>query len=184
VASEKQIAANRLNALKGGVKTAEGKAAVRLNAVSHGLLSNEVLLTGEDSHRLAALRQQFLAELQPVGELETLLVERIVSSFWRLRRCVRIEKIRTKHGGDYRYEDWGVFMRYETALERQIYKAIHELQRLQIARVASQLVNESSDNEDDLVDEARGQVKDFLTRHSALIYNQTPDKDEDNSFEN
>jgi hypothetical protein len=184
MASEKQIAANRLNALKGGVKTGEGKAAVRLNAVSHGLLSNEVLLTGENSHRLAALRQQFLDELQPVGELETLLVERIVSSFWRLRRCVRVEKIGTERGGDYRFSSWEILMRYETALERQIYKAIHELQRLQIARLASQPVNDSSDNEDDVVGESHQQVKDFFTKHNALIYDQTPNKDEDNSFEN
>jgi len=41
--TEKQIQANRLNALKGGVKTEEGKAAVRLNAPSHGFFCNEVL---------------------------------------------------------------------------------------------------------------------------------------------
>lgn len=54
--TEKQIEANRLNALKGGVKTGQGKAAVRLNAVSHGLLSKEVLLPGEDGCRLATLQ--------------------------------------------------------------------------------------------------------------------------------
>jgi hypothetical protein len=56
VSSEKQIQANRINALKGGVKTAEGKAAVRLNAVSHGFFSNSVLLPGEDRHLLEELR--------------------------------------------------------------------------------------------------------------------------------
>jgi hypothetical protein len=34
MASEKQIQANRLNALKGGVKTEEGKAVIRLSALS------------------------------------------------------------------------------------------------------------------------------------------------------
>ena len=37
MASEKQIAANRLNGLKGGVKTLAGKAISCLNAVSHGM---------------------------------------------------------------------------------------------------------------------------------------------------
>jgi hypothetical protein len=72
MATEKQIRANRLNALKGGVKTEEGKAAVRLNAVSHGFFCNEVLLPGEDAGLLNALSEKYMSELQPVGELETL----------------------------------------------------------------------------------------------------------------
>ena len=56
MSSEKQIAANRQNALKAGVKTAQGKLAVRLNAVSHGLFTKDVLLPGEDAKLLAKLR--------------------------------------------------------------------------------------------------------------------------------
>jgi len=42
--SDKQAEANRRNALKStGPKTPEGKDAVRLNALKHGLLSQEVL---------------------------------------------------------------------------------------------------------------------------------------------
>jgi hypothetical protein len=145
VTTEKQIAANRLNALKGGVKTETGKAAVRLNAVSHGLLSKEVLLPGEDGCRLAALRRQYLAELQPEGELETLLVDRIVSSSWRLRRALRIEKTDTPDGGNYRFGNWHIYMRYETALEHQIYKALHELQSLQAYRLAKRAAEAQAD---------------------------------------
>ncbi len=48
MASEKQVRANRQNAQKStGPKTPEGKAAVRLNAAKHGLLSKETLLPGE-----------------------------------------------------------------------------------------------------------------------------------------
>jgi hypothetical protein len=47
--SDKKIEANRRNALKStGPRTTEGKAAVRLNALRHGLRSEEVLLSGED----------------------------------------------------------------------------------------------------------------------------------------
>ncbi len=47
--SDKQIRANRRNALKStGPKTPEGKTAVRMNARMHGLRSQEVLLPGED----------------------------------------------------------------------------------------------------------------------------------------
>ena len=51
--SDKQADANRRNARKStGPKTPEGKAVARLNAVKHGLLSQEVLLPGEDESAL------------------------------------------------------------------------------------------------------------------------------------
>ena len=83
--SDKQARANRQNALKStGPKTPEGKDAVRLNALKHGLLSQEILLPGEDEGALRELGERLRAELQPVGELENLLVDRIIASYWRL----------------------------------------------------------------------------------------------------
>src|SRR5215211_2959763 len=90
--SKKQIEANRRNALKStGPKTPEGKASARLNATKHGLLSQEVLLPGEDEEALNELGERLRAELQPVGEMENLLVERIIDATWRLRRLSRVE---------------------------------------------------------------------------------------------
>jgi hypothetical protein len=146
--SEAQIKANRENGLKGGVKTADGKEVSRLNAVSHGLFCREVLIRGEDASSLSALSARLTTELQPQGEMETILVERIVSSTWRLRRALRAERINSTlrrcrdnndrqeviAGVDYLYSGWQNYSRYETALERQIYKALHELERLQKAR--------------------------------------------------
>ena len=88
----KQVQANRRNALKStGPKTPEGKAAVRLNANKHGLRSQEVLLPGEDEEALKRLDENLRAELQPVGELENLLVDGITAAHWRLRRLRRVE---------------------------------------------------------------------------------------------
>ena len=91
--SEKKAEANRRNALKStGPKTPEGKAAIRLNALKHGLLSREMLLSGEDGGALRELAEGLRAELQPVRELENLLlVDRITSLLWRLRRLGRVE---------------------------------------------------------------------------------------------
>src|ERR671920_2465712 len=90
--SEKQVQANRRNALKStGPKTPEGKDAVRLNANKHGLRSQEVLLPGEDEETLQELDENLRAELEPVGELENLLVDGIVAAHWRLRRLRRGE---------------------------------------------------------------------------------------------
>ena len=90
--SDKQVQANRRNALKStGPKTPEGKVAVRMNAKTHGLRSQEVLLPGEDEEALKELDENLRAELQPVGEHENLLVDGIVAAHWRLRRLRRVE---------------------------------------------------------------------------------------------
>jgi hypothetical protein len=158
--SERQLAANRRNAKKGGVKTAEGKALIRLNALKHGLLSQEVLLAGESEETLIELEERLVAELQPQGELERILVDRIVSSTWRLRRAIRVETnyiqaefddCSSMSWGRKPNEEakaWNMLVvrelgnsntwlnlnRYEAAIERQIYKALHELIGLQMAR--------------------------------------------------
>ena len=199
--SDKQARANQQNARKStGPKTPEGKAAVRHNALTHGLLSQEVLLPGEDEAPLKELSERLRAELQPVGELENLLVDRIIAAYWRLRRLGRVE------AGIFAFELYGELAnraqqeantykrsqlddllertdgttitdeqkhqqalskvqemetlqnaetatlgrtfirdaseanafsklsRYETAMERSLYRALHELQRLQAAR--------------------------------------------------
>src|SRR5918997_3885490 len=92
MASKNQPQPNRRNALKStGPKTPEGKAAVRLNAKQHGLLSREALLPGEDEQALKELDETLRAELRPVGELENLLVDRVIPAHWRLRRLGRVE---------------------------------------------------------------------------------------------
>ena len=90
--SDKQIRANRKNALKStGPKTPEGKDVVRLNAVKHGSLSQEILLPNENKAAFEELSERLREELQPVGELESMLVERIIAAYWRLRRLGRVE---------------------------------------------------------------------------------------------
>ena len=90
--SQKQIEANRENGKKGGVKTEEGKAVSRYNAIKHGLLSKEVLLNGEDEKTLIEIGRRLRTELQPQTELELVLVDRITANVWRLRRVMQIER--------------------------------------------------------------------------------------------
>jgi hypothetical protein len=90
--SARKVEANRQNALKStGPKTPEGKNASRLNSLRHGLLSEEILLPGENEEVFRQFGERLRAELQPVGELENLLVDRIVEASWRLRRLRRVE---------------------------------------------------------------------------------------------
>lgn len=153
--SQKQIEANRENAKKGGVKTEEGKAVSRYNAMKHGLLSKEVLLQDENRADLVSLGKELRSELAPASELELMLVDRITANVWRLRRVMQIERemieddVQPKaHDKDQRIktlgqavsydfshcDTYGKLIRYEASIERGIYKALHELQRLQAIR--------------------------------------------------
>jgi hypothetical protein len=149
--SEKQLEANRQNAQKGGVKTDEGKAVSRYNALKHGLLSQEVLLKGEDEEMLIELGKQLRGELKPANEMELILVDRIIANTWRLKRALKAETGMIYEdcnglGGrktlgealSYdlsNYDTYGKFSRYEGSIERGLYKALHELQRVQAARL-------------------------------------------------
>ena len=77
MATERQIAANRVNGLKGGVRTEEGKAISRLNARKHGIFA------------LALTEEELVADLKPVGAMEEILVEKLAPTFMRMRRCAR-----------------------------------------------------------------------------------------------
>ena len=96
VVSEKQHRANRKNATKStGPKTPAGKTTVSRNALKHGLLAKDVVITGTDLTECRAEFDAFLAdlcsELQPDGLIEETLVERIATCYWRLRRVQRFE---------------------------------------------------------------------------------------------
>lgn len=93
--SEKQRIANHNNGLKStGPKTVEGKRIASRNAVRHGLLSNAGLtvIRGEDRTEFKEFSDNLRGDLKPVGQLESLLAERITSFFWRLKRTSRMEQ--------------------------------------------------------------------------------------------
>ena len=92
MASEAQVLANRSNAQKStGPRSPEGKATVSQNAVRHGLLAREVVIKGEDPGEFEFYRDQMLGELAPVGSVESVLAERVVSLSWRLQRAERLQ---------------------------------------------------------------------------------------------
>ena len=84
--SERRIQANRKNAaLSTGPKTARGKQIVSRNAIEHGILTREVVITagdGEESlEEFHELVEQMRNCYQPVGVVEETLVQTIVSPF-------------------------------------------------------------------------------------------------------
>src|SRR2546425_13272170 len=83
-----QIEANRRNAQKStGPKTAQGRAAVSLNGLRHGLRAETAVLPFEDPAEFAKLKQELEAEFRPQGIREQFVFDDLVLAAWRLERA-------------------------------------------------------------------------------------------------
>jgi hypothetical protein len=156
--SKKQIQANKQNAKLGGVKTENGKEISKYNAMKHGILSKEVLLHEEDKESFIDFGAHIYAHLQPENELEAIFVDRIISGMWRLKRTLSIETASMEWTKFEKMKELCIYaendehkkmramretithdsiekiQRYETSIERGLFKALHEFQRLQMIR--------------------------------------------------
>jgi hypothetical protein len=149
-------------------------------------LSKDIVIKDESESEFVKFRQSLYLELAPVGELEQLLADRVIASFWRLKRVGKIEIELLNNMSSFQlrkpgsssaiptmqltkaYEDGSTeivtsgssgedesresslgqavhtdfsgsntpskFRRYEAHIDRTLYEALHELQRLQAAR--------------------------------------------------
>lgn len=92
MATEKQIAANRLNALKStGPRTTRGKAISSRNAVRYDLLDKGFILESECPNAYDAFAAAFYDEFRPVTPTETALVDIMATARWRLIRMAKFE---------------------------------------------------------------------------------------------
>lgn len=122
------------------------------------IFSDEILIEGENVADLNDLRAIIDKEFKPSNEIESFFADRIVSSIWRMKRCLNIEKQIIEHAssGIQEYEQ-GFFtskkrtknelqqlkalkiveekdkmseiIKYESSLERQFYLALRELRK-------------------------------------------------------
>jgi len=74
-----------------GPRTATGKTRASRNATRHGVLSKAVLLKDESPAEYRELLDGLRETFQPEGALEDLLVEKLATSSWRLRRVLMAE---------------------------------------------------------------------------------------------
>ena len=162
--SDRKLEANRRNArLSQGPNTPEGKAAVRFNALKHGLAAEHLVLEDEERPAFDELLSAYLAEHQPHGPTETDLVHQLVTASWRLRRLRAMETgllelrlmdhdeelkedytgLSTQNRLAYVFardaEQFNILARYEARIERSFYRALHELQRLKAGRAGQSI---------------------------------------------
>ena len=161
MATQSQIDANRRNAQKStGPTTPEGRAAVRHNALKHGLTAEILIPSMEEQPEFDRLCDAFETEYQPVGPTEESLLENLAAAKWRLSRARKAEtgfflkrSLDLEHESqDYRElpangrlalivdldsagpDTLAKISRYEARLERSFYKALTELRRTIPAR--------------------------------------------------
>lgn len=165
--SDKQHKANQQNSATGGVKTPEGKAVSKFNALTHGILRDS--LTEYEKEFYPNVIQDLQAEFNPQGIVEQILVERIAVSYLKLFRAQKAETEYMKSNLNPHYESsYGsieinytprvirkgykpkiideqieklsnIYGRYETTLENRFFRALHELERAQRARKGEKL---------------------------------------------
>ena len=162
MASPMQMAANRRNAQRStGPRTEEGKKAIRLNAVKHGMTAEIIVLGHESSIDYHEIRGALISDYAPATSRELMLVDQIAAGYWRTIRARRFEttlfdeQIREKkrqcrkdlapNAG----HDDGVavavlqeieprqlenYFRYDGTISRDYYRAINTLEKVQAAR--------------------------------------------------
>jgi hypothetical protein len=144
--SNARAAASRKNGAKSrGPKTLEGKARAAQNALKHGMRAQKhVVLPQEDAAAFAALETAILAELAPVGALQTLLARRVAVAAWRLDRADRLEaevlEVRSYEGASAGValirdgngtRSFETLMRYRNAAMAEFMRALRTLKALQ-----------------------------------------------------
>jgi len=137
--SPKKLAANRANAQRStGPQTEEGKAKSKFNAVKHGLTARYFanLLQpgtpewdGYQNHR-----KELFAYYEPVGPVEEMLIEKTAVETVRYARYLSREQSPAIVQSGHYWDVIKVAVRYQSAINRQLFEAIKELERLQAKR--------------------------------------------------
>lgn len=125
-----------------GPRTTKGKQRSRYNALKHGIFSKVVVLENEPRAEFNALLQGWLNVLQPQGEFEEFLVEKLAALAWRHRRLIiaegkNIESLEIgtliDPEGPSRTADH--LVRYEASNERAFDRTLSQLERAQRMRL-------------------------------------------------
>jgi len=142
MATQAQIDANRRNAQKStGPRTDAGKAAVRQNALRHGLCSTMVLMDSEPEQGFTDLQDLLRQENQPLGANEEILVHMMAVHFYNYKRadaaiCDAIEASFERLPPGYKSSAFSLSLsvRYQQASFRQFMQALNQLRKLQKER--------------------------------------------------
>lgn len=87
----KPLITNETGRLRGGPRTSLGKQRASRNSLKHGIFARDLVIGEESVEEYEQLLQSLMESLQPVGQVEELLVEKLTVYTWRHRRLLRAE---------------------------------------------------------------------------------------------
>ena len=134
MSTDKQIAANRENSKKS--TGPNDTSIVRYNALKHGITAETTLLDGENKDAFDELAKEIRERLGPDGAIEVELVDQIIFSFWKIRRCRGISVEMITNNSDAKGARWANIFgaeymerltKYETASINQVSKLMSML---------------------------------------------------------
>ena len=88
-----------------GPRTSAGKKRSSRNALKSGIFFKAVLLENESRSEYESLLDGLRDDLQPRGMLQTVLVENLAVTTWRMRRCVRAETAEIEKATQFGFRD-------------------------------------------------------------------------------
>jgi len=154
MSSQRKIDSCRANGAKSrGPKTVAGREKSSMNALRHGLTAETILLANESPERFKYVRDSYIEQFHPVGEVELDLVEEMVVAKWRQRRNQTIEAALLNREMEQQDEPdeinrlatafvslaensnaLALLTRYEPRLQRDYHRALKSLLNLQAIR--------------------------------------------------
>jgi hypothetical protein len=141
--SAAKLAANRRNAQRStGPRTPKGKAHSSQNSRKHGFFARQPLPAGEEGDQLWEEYRELVDGIweyyQPVGYMEGLLTEKIATESIRYSRLLDFESHYLSHRHAFYGQGVDHILRFQGALNRQLFQTMRELERLQANRKATQ----------------------------------------------
>ncbi len=105
------------------------------NSTRHGLLSKKLPATSkQDPKKFTRLLTSLHQDLEPVGTLEEVLVEKIAHEYWRLGVAAWYEEAEFVDSNLFGKTKIYRILRYKTTINRQLFQAMSQLERLQRLR--------------------------------------------------
>jgi hypothetical protein len=144
MATQAQIAANRLNSLKSTGPSPAGLAKTRLNALKTGIDAQSETLPGEDPAELAQLTADYYLHFLPGSPVEQYLVDSIVDADWQRRRFRKMLPIfiqEAEAAADPKAEARLIRLyRRMDAAERTYFRSLNEVGRQIVARAEAEIL--------------------------------------------
>jgi hypothetical protein len=139
--SPQKVAANQRNAQRStGPRTDTGKARSAQNSYKHGFFARNLFHGGEpagtEGQETTELGEQIWAYHAPVGYIEELLVEKIVCESVRYGRLLGYEQQEFARRNAFFGPAVDRVLRYQAAINRQLFQALQQLEGLQATRKA------------------------------------------------